>query len=292
MRTGKGFVISMSTILVFITVVWFAVFYAGNVGRSEANALETYRVLKAGFVVDDLVYDLNQMLGTSVDVNKGLAFTVIEFRDIIPSDVNKMQLLDWNSFVDGNYAARQNASIRLGIERLVDKKTEIVFSNDLQYDYAYGLDQNFVLVRKGNGSNTNAITYDINVFVQGARLDASTPWTCDSTGDVNVNLRYLDSYGESENSLNCKQDPAGIYVYTFTFQSLGGSLVVSFGNIDGNSNAAKVRNTIESTGVSVASSIRAEFASEAGGISWFYDADLNYVQQDVNLNRKFELGRA
>jgi len=221
-----------------------------------------------------------------------LAFTVIEFRDIIPSDVNKMQLLDWNSFVDGNYAARQNASIRLGIERLVDKKTEIVFSNDLQYDYAYGLDQNFVLVRKGNGSNTNAITYDINVFVQGARLDASTPWTCDSTGDVNVNLRYLDSYGESENSLNCKQDPAGIYVYTFTFQSLGGSLVVSFGNIDGNSNAAKVRNTIESTGVSVASSIRAEFASEAGGISWFYDADLNYVQQDVNLNRKFELGRA
>ena len=289
----RGFVFSLATVLVFIVIVWFAVFYAGKVEREEASILESYGIAKAGFVADDLISDMNVLLGSDVNVWKGQDFTTLWFNDKVVADVNKMQLLDWNSFVDGNYGVYQNAEIELGLEKLLDGKTELAFSNGLVYEHAYNPDENFVQVRKVNGTDTGVFTYDITVYVDGGRLNSSVPWTCDATGDVNVNLRYSDSYGEIENSLNCEQDSTASYTYTFDFQGgVNGTLQVRFGNVDSNLNAVRVRNAIESPNITVSTGIRAEMPSPSGDLVWYYDADLNYVQDDVNLNRKFELGRA
>jgi hypothetical protein len=187
----------------------------------------------------------------------------------------------------------QNAEIGLSLERVLDGKTELVFGNGLVYEHAYNPDENFVQVRKLDGSDTGMLTYDITVYVDGGRLNASVPWPCDAAGDVNVNLRYSDSYGEVEDLLNCRQDSTVSYAYTFDFQGgVGGTLQVRFGNVDGNLNAVRVRNAIESPSITVSTAIKAEMVSPAGELVWYYDGDLNYSQDSVNLNRKFELGRA
>jgi hypothetical protein len=289
----RGFVFSLATVLLFIVIVWFAVFYAGKVEREETSILESYAVWKAGFVADDLINDLNVLLGSDVNVWKRQAFTTLWFNDKVGNNVNKLGDVNWNAFVEGNYALYQNAEIGLSLERVLDGKTELVFGNGLVYEHAYNPDENFVQVRKLDGSDTGMLTYDITVYVDGGRLNASVPWPCDAAGDVNVNLRYSDSYGEVEDLLNCRQDSTVSYAYTFDFQGgVGGTLQVRFGNVDGNLNAVRVRNAIENPSITVSTAIKAEMVSPAGELVWYYDGDLNYSQDSVNLNRKFELGRA
>jgi len=288
----KGFTISISTILLVITIVWFSVFYAGFAQRQEANIYSSYAIEKAGFVADDITEDVSSILGTDVNVNKGPNFTTIVFADKLPGDINKLQLVDYNQFVDVNYSTRQNASIDLDFTRLLDGKAEMLFSNGLVYEHAYSLDQNFVQFSKGNGGNTGVFTYDIGIYATVGRLDLATPWACDSTGDVNVSLRYSDSYGETSQTLNCKQDSSSLYTYTFTFLDSGGSLTVYFGSFGGLGNSVIIRRGIENPLIAVETLILAELPSPSQELVWYYDADLNYMQQDVNLSRKIELGRA
>ena len=288
----KGLVLSMSTVLVLITMLWFAAFYSNVSERDEMNIYKAWAVEKAGFVADDISSDINKLLGTAVTVNKGTKFTSLAFYDKLPADTNKLQLIDLNRFVDGNYASEQSADIGLSLGRLLDNKTEMVFSNGLQYDYAYAADQNFVQFRKGDGTNTGVLTYDINIYVKAGRLDTATPWPCDAAGDVNVNLRYDDSYGESTETLNCKQASGGSYTYRFTLQEQTGSITVSFGSVDGNINSVRIKNGIENPLITVMPSIGAVIPSPQNELVWYYDADLNYVQQNTSINRKIELGRA
>ncbi len=289
----KGFVISISTFLVMITVVWFSIFYTGFMQNQEADIYSTYPIEKAGFVADDIIWDVNQIVGIGQSVERRTDFMRIEIKDKLPADINKLQLIDYNEFVDINYSEKQNASINLDFSNLLDGKVELLFSNGLVYEHQYSGDQNFSKFYRNDGSDTGVFTYDINVFVQNARYDSgeSEEWDCDNDGDVNVNLRYSDSYGESVNSF-CQQDSEEEYEYEFEFDSVAGSLVVSFGDVQGNENSLKIRNNIGNPNVEVVVSISAELASPTEEVVWYYDADLNYVQGAVELNRKIELGRS
>ena len=283
----KGFVISFSTLLILMVMVFFAVFYSEKVEREEVMVMQGLAVEKAGFVADDLVWDLNKLIGIGVDINRGEDFTLIHLSDVLPSEINAFELNDWNAFVDGNYGTQQKAEIELGLDELVDGKIELVFSNGLQFDHSYA-DSNYVHFFRRDGSDTGVTAYDINVDVSGATYDSgnSTPWTCDNDQDVNVNLLFNGSV-----SSDCKQDPTGSYSYEFAFQGISETLTVEYGNISSRENSVKISTDLKSD-VSVKIAIAAELPSPGSEIVWYYNADLNYSQGDVNVNRKFELGRA
>ena len=122
----KGLVLSLSTILITMFLVLMALFYANSVQKNETSLLQTFFVEKAGFVGDDIDYDFNKILGTHVDVNRG-SLTRITFNDKLPGDINKLQLIDYNNFVNQVYAGQQNANIVLHLDNLVDGKTELIF---------------------------------------------------------------------------------------------------------------------------------------------------------------------
>ena len=291
----RGFVLSFSTLLIIIILVWFAMFYSGKVARSEMDILRNFSIEKAGFVADDITGDLNKLMGTSVDVNRGENFTVISLGGSLPSAFEISELNDWETFVEGNYASRQNASIGLELGNLTDGTAELIFSNGLQLNQRYNDDENFVRFYKTGGADTGVITYDINVHVIGALYDSggSDPWDCDTSGDVNVNLRYTDSLGGNVTSV-CRQNPTEEYEFEIEFQDSDMELKIEYGDIEGNTNAVKIStdDDDDDAGVTVKLSIRAELPSPAGEIKWYYDADLNYSQADVKVNRKFELGRS
>ena len=279
----KGFVISVSTFLVLITVVWFSIFYSGLMQNQEAGIYSNYPIEKAGFVADDIIWDVNQIVGIGQNVERGTDSMQIEIKDKLPADINKLQLIDYNKFIDTNYSEKQNASITLNFANLLDGKAELLFSNGLVYEHQYLGDENYVMFYKDDPHGTEVLSYDINVFVQNIRYDAanSTAWNCDSKGTVTVNLRYRDSYGESVNSF-CTQKPNSSYSYSFAFVDVAGNLTVSFGRIGGNKNSVKIANSIENPNAFAIVSIDANLVSTAEEMVWYYDADLIMHRKMLN----------
>jgi len=127
----KGFTITISTILIVITITWFSIFYAGFSQKQELNIYSNYPIEKAGFVADDIIWDVNVIVGISSNIDRKTDFTNIVVRDKIPADINKLQLIDYNKFIDANYSQWQNASIDLDFNKLIDGKAELLFSNGL-----------------------------------------------------------------------------------------------------------------------------------------------------------------
>jgi len=288
----KGFVFSFSVILIFSFLVLFSSFYSQKVQRDETSIFQTFAVEKAGYINDDIVFDMNTLLGTSVKVNRGLVNTNISFSDQLPPKTDKTELGGYVSFINNTYAPQQNASINLNADNLEDGITELNFSNGLSYDFDYSGGQNSVSFYK-SGVDTLVTQYTIDLFVKGATYDSvnSSPWTCDGSGSVTVNLHFEDSFGNIVDII-CNQDPNTFYEYIFVFNGQTGSLTFNFGDISGNQNAVKIANTIGNQSVLISTNIDAELLSSATELSWFYDATLNYSQGDVSFSKNILLGRS
>ena len=71
-------------------------------------------------VVDDVETDINKIIGTGIDINQGTTSAVIIFKDRLPGDMNKSQLLDLKEFIDTNYAGQQNSQITINVSELAD----------------------------------------------------------------------------------------------------------------------------------------------------------------------------
>ena len=287
---NKGFVLSFSAVLLIIVLVMFAVFYSGKNIREEQNILGMYSIEKAGFVADDIESDFNRLLETSVDVNKGVSFTELRFRDKLPADINKMQLIDLKNFIDGNYSVQQNASINLDINKLIDGNTELRFSNNLQYDYNYGV-VNSVFFRNYLG-DTNIISYVIDININDTSI-AVIPWTWNPAGDINVTLRFTDYNVSNKVSYTGILESGVENIYQWNYSGIAGdSFYIRVGGLETNKKALQLINSIDDPNSVAVIDFNALMPTSSGNLIWYYDADLNYVQSDVSVNRKIELGRA
>ncbi len=283
----QGIVLSLSTILILVVLVWFSIFYSNKVQRQEENIIKSFEIEKAGFIADDLINDLNYLLGTSIDANQGENYTKIHFNDLLPSQTNKLELIDWNNFIDENYSKQQNTTIDLNLNNLVDGKTELIFTNGLQYDYNY-MDSNSILFYKPN-SNTNVITYDINVYINDFSV-MKNEWNWNPSGDINVNLNFVDLNSESTVNYSGKLDSSIENTYSWNYSSNPNDFFsIKVGLIEGNSRAIQLIESINEPNSFAIISINALIPTPSTELKWFYNADLNYSQGDVNLNKKFEL---
>ena len=287
----KGLVFSLGTMLIASSILLFAVFYAQKVQTEENSIYKNFETEKAGFAAEDITSDINSILEAQIDANRSQTDLSITFFDQLPPKTAKSELTDYNSFVFNKYSAQQNAAIAMNIDRLVDGKTELVFSNGLQYDYDYSGSQNSVMFYLPEG-NTNADSFDANIFVSGAQFDGanSAPWSCSGSGKP-VNLNFSDSFGSTISS-SCLHSPLLFSEYSFAFIGESGTLSVQYGGIGVNQNALKIQSTLSNTGISAKTAIKTILPPLATEIKWSYDADLNYSQGGTNISRKIEIGRS
>lgn len=287
----KGFIISISTLLLASFLVSAAIFLQTIIQNEEFQITSVFAIEKAGFVADDIATDLNRMLGTSVNVQRNDSLTFIVFSDALPADLNKYSLQDYNAFVGERYAKQQNAFIQLNLEHLLDGRTELVFSNGLQYDYNYESD-NSILFYKPN-SDSNVVRFDINVAVNDSSV-AAVPWNWSPNGDINVNLRFIDQNAENMVSLNGLLDSALENTYRWDYNALSSNdrFYIKVGQISGNAKALKIGESFDDSSTKALVRIQAIIPSPAPDLFWFYDADLNYVQSHARVFKKIELGRS
>ena len=282
----KGFVISISALLLLSALLVFSQFYLNLNLERESEVVSVFSVEKAGFVRSDLSVDLNKLLETSVDVNRGVSFTEIFLRDKLPSDLNKLNVLGLRSFLSSVYAKQQNISIEVDFNKLVDGKTELVFSNALQYDYSYANDTNVFFYVPA--SDSNVTVFDINVTVNDSVV-SSIPWSLNPSGDINVSLRYEDGNGVITSSGKLGSSTLN----TFTFNYSGNpndSFSVEIGAIEGSQKALRISESFDNAATRSSISVRAVVPSSSDNLYWFYDADLNFSVADVNSSGKILIG--
>lgn len=283
----RGVVFSMAAILLSLTLLLLVTYYSSKITLDTQDLYNQFSIRKMGIVADDLDVDLNKILGTQFDVNRGTNSTTIRITEKLPADINKLKILDWNRFVDQNYARQQNATIQLDVGKLTDGKTEYLFSNGLQYDYNYG-SVNYVHLYKA-GLNSNMMRLDINVTVNAASI-SKTAWTLNPAGDINVNLNYLDQNASNTVNQSGVLDSSILNSYVWDFGP-GGSdrFTIQVGNIDGNLKAVKLIESITNSSTVATVSLRVDVNESLSSLTRYYDAGIFYQQGDVNLNRRMGL---
>lgn len=289
---SKGYVLTISTLLIVSILLMFSVFYLSKTERSERALGELVVIEKAGFVVDDIAFDLNKLLGTAVKVERIDSNTRITFNDKLASDLDKeSELLALQEFLYDVYAVQQNSVIGIDFNYLVDGKTEMVFSNGLQYDYNYGGSDANVLFY-ASGGDTNATRMDINISVNDSSV-LLEPWSWDPGGDITVNLFY-----EDQNSLNTVNssgtlDSSSLHTYTIHFsETMNDVLEIMVGRIGGHNGTFSLVESIDNTSskASVVFSVTAP-SNDLNSFYYYYNADLNYFQLDVNANGLIPIGK-
>jgi len=281
----RGFVLTFSALLIVSLLVLFAMFYLDKSQEQEQSILSGMAALKAGSLADDIEADFNRLLGTGVDINRGASLSAITLTDKLGADANKLALTGLKDFAEGSFASFQNATVQLDVSGLVDGRTELEFSNGLQYDYSYA-DDNIVQLYVPGG-NTGIVTIDLNVTVDSYSINA-TPWTWqDVTGDINVNLHYVDRNSSNRVTHYGKLDSSVDNNYAFAFSAAAGdTFSINIGNIDGNLKAVRLSESIDESGVQAVVWLKVTVLSPSGGLDAYWNADLNYSQADVNVHRK------
>ncbi|HZX34427.1 MAG TPA: hypothetical protein VFF09_03530 [archaeon] len=279
---NKGFVLSFSTFLIVSFLLLFAFYYAGKVQRSDSMVSASFGTEKAGFVADDIDADFNRLLGTRVSVSRSAALSAIFIKDRMPPDINKSKIQAYDSFAENVYAGQQNASISLATENLSDGRTELLFSNGLEYDYNYG-SSNIIRLYAPN-SDSNALSFDINVNINASSTSFSAWAWQDATGDLNVNLNFVDQNVSNEVHHSGKVDSSIENVFTWNYSG-GGAFILRVGNIGGNLRALQAEESFaDSSAAHLSVKSVVPFVPE--NFRWFYNADMNYSQGSVSLNRK------
>ena len=106
----------------------------------------------------------------------------------------------------------------------------------------------------------------------------------DATGDLNVNLNFVDQNVSNEVHHSGKVDSSIENVFTWNYSG-GGAFILRVGNIGGNLRALQAEESFaDSSAAHLSVKSVVPFVPE--NFRWFYNADMNYSQGSVSLNRK------
>jgi len=291
---SKGYLLSFSVLVLFSLLIVFSQFYFNSEKFFDETIAGQSIIDKAGFVADDISLDLNSMLGTGIDVDRNAEFIQLKFFDVLPSDLNKHKaLLNYSNFINSSYAFQQNAFLSLGLNNLADGKTEILFSNGLQYDYNYSFGSSDAVVSfYSSTGSTNALSFDINVSVNSSSVKV-IPWAWNAGGDISVNLNYYDLNSSNAVRVSGKIDSALDNSYKIYFSSDPNDVLeIHLGLIGGKQKAFKLAEGIDNPSSKASLYLNAliPFASNPD-FSYYYNGTINYRQLDVNNFSFIELGK-
>ncbi len=283
----KGYVISFSAILLLSSMLLFSMFYLENVNSRNYSSGEIKKYSKMEFIKDDLSFDLNKILGTSIKVNKGNNLE-ITFNEIIPSDFNKMQrIIKMKEFAETSYSAINNSSIKINVDRL-NQNIPLKFSNKLVYEYDFTPNKNSVFFYALG--DTNMTSMDLNLTVSGSSVSVSRPLNA-LNPDLIVNFNYIDGNALNEKHEILLMDSTLKNKIEIIFSADGDDKIkINIGTFKGKNNAMLIENeTINQNKINLSFKSIMPAIDFNSSLKLYADIDLNYIQTDLNSNSLMEL---
>jgi len=257
----KGFVVTISTLLLLIVILLFLQANYRRVREAEGGVIDAQQIDYASYAFDDVATDLKQLFGPVVLVEREGGSSTVKFSDTFPRNVN---LLGYKEFL-ANYSERINSRISLNTSRIEEGKL-IIFSNGLRYN------RNSSSIKfYSPDESTNATLYELAVFLNDYRVSENLSLLTQN-GDVEFVVHYYDLNGSLELSGAFDSSSKGVY-----------SVVLENGGVQ--VNVGNVSNSMGGIEVSLSGSVVGEVNLTAKGswqsLGYAYDAEMVYEQLNV-----------
>ena len=219
----RGFVISISALLLFSVIVSF-VFFLYYENSVLENRLST-RGAPPSFVFDDIAADLNAISNLNISANRSNATLSVQAQGAFSNAPNASTYSSYAHFLSTNYSNLTNSNLSLDASGLSDGSAEALFSNGLAFSYAYaGASKSSVF--STSSSDTDASAYEVNVSVDRQRNNY-IPWSSSPNGNLNVTLRITDRSGTISSIVTLNRSSANSFIVMYQ----GGQLAVRAGKI-------------------------------------------------------------
>ncbi len=284
----KGYIISLSAIILLSSLLLFAMFYSENSKQRNIEVNEIIKYSKLDFIKDDLSFDLNRLLQTEIQINRKENLELV-FREKIPSEYSKKTAIqNLKNFIETKYSELNNAEIKLNNSR-INNSVLIKFSNKLIYEYNFN--ENSIEFYAEN-TDTNLVSADLNLTVHGTSTEVILPIQS-TEHNLIINFNYVDENTLNETHKNLKLDSRINNIIRIRFSNeLNDEIEINLGRIQGKINAVKVWNkTLMEYPVLLELKTETTGLNVENKLNIFADLDLNYSQTDFNSNSLIELNQ-
>ena len=264
----KGFVITVSTLLMLMVIIMFSQSSQRITKESNRAVIDTEMIDSASYMFDDVAEDLKGMLGPQVSISRNISESNITIIEQLPRSIDDNALLSsYGSFIS-NYSEKINSNISLNFSSITNGSL-LIFRNGLEYDRNSSLLQFYY----PNG-DTNASAYEIGIFSNGYRTTENIS-SLQQSGATKLVIHYLDLNGSIEASGSF--DPNVLGTYRINYENPLGSLVIKVGNLSGSVGGIRIEDDGLQAGINITA--RGGWNDSLG---YAYNAGMNYTQLNVS----------
>jgi len=186
----RGFVITILSMALILILVVLSLSFRNAQLSTERELLEPLPLIYAAFLVDDVAYEFNSIVGPHLDLDERNDSIRLSVMDRLHNFNHSAAILNYEAFLRGEVADRTTSQITTNFTNLSGDILTVFIAED--YIYANNHATNESIFTKAGG--TGASSYDINLTVIAARANVTHIQFNDS-GTLNVTIRYFDLNG-------------------------------------------------------------------------------------------------
>ncbi len=272
----RGFVITILSIGFMILIVMLAMSLRNAYLATERSLLEPLPLLYPAFLLDDLAYEFNALVGPGISFNQTNASTAVSITDTLHSYNHSADILAYESFIEEEVAERTTSGIDANFSNMTGG-TMRVFING---DYEYVGDEGGSRVRFFRDGGSGASSYEINVTVYSVRENV-THMQFNESGTMNVTIRYTDLNGTGVEQGSVFPDQDNYFAVGYPN---GTGIAVTAGIMGGNPGSLAI--SASGTWAEASFTVILPPLNATRKLGYEYDATIDYSQGPVSVSRR------
>jgi len=190
---NKGFLFTILTILIAISIIALASFFATERVKRDLSAE------KVNNVFDDVETDIEDILKISASIERSSGYITVSFRDHFPLDNGANTMSEYKSFIEGYYAQEIGSNISISG---LSNSTFTIKPYDLTYEYpSYNKEGIWVYNKSGDADAIKKYLVEIDFDKNLANVvNQSIPGDLEVVIDAKfANTEYINSISIARN---------------------------------------------------------------------------------------------
>lgn len=266
----RGFVITILSVSLIMILVVLAMSIHNTQLSTERALLEPLPLTYAAFLLDDVAYEFNSMVGPQIRLTETNDSMKLTLADSLHDYNHSADMSDYGAFLQGDVAERTASNITTNLTNLTSGVITVFIDED--YVYTNNHTRNESLFTRSGG--TGATSYEINITIAAGGANI-THMAFNDSGTMNVTIRYTDLNGTGVEGGRVFPGNSN----TFRLDYAGGSMTVTIGPQSGNDGSLRMK--AAGIGADTAWTAVLPQLNATKRMGYEYDATIDYVQGKV-----------
>ena len=268
----RGFVITILSVAIIVMLVTLSMSSRNIQASTERVLMEPLPLLYAAYLLDDVGYELNSIIGPGINLNQSNDSIKLTMTDSLHDKNHSSDILAYEEFLTGEVANTTASTIATNFTNLTDGTIKLFINED--YAYSNDHDDRMILFTRSGG--TGARSYEINFTITAVRSNV-TQMEFNDNGTINVTIRYTDLNGTTVEQGKVLENQANSFRVEYMD---GSSMTVDVGLASANNGSLRMKADGINADVSWTAILPPIDAEKKLGYE--YDATISYVQNKVS----------